>query len=102
VDNKLLYEKEEIYMLYLLIWIVVGLIAIFATAGIHLWTAEKMGYKALEWWDNYTPNLYASYTGNLPLDVMIGVLIWPVRIIQFSLNLKDYFSMYDLYDEEEI
>lgn len=87
-------------MLYLLVWILIGAFMMWLAAFIHLKTAEQKGYKALEWWFNNINQLLddddQKYFG---IRFGFGLVIWPVRFIQFTLDLKYYYSVYDVYED---
>lgn len=87
-------------MLYLLVWILAGYLTMFVAMYVHLVTAEGKGYKALEWW---MTNLSLMMEGDdqkyFGIKLIFGLVVWPVRFIQFTLDLGYYYSMYDVYDD---
>ena len=84
---------------YLLGYIILGIICIYGVAAVHLATADIRGYKALEWWtEEKGKRLRADTTKK---DVIIGVLIWPIRLIEFINVIPDLYTLYERKDENE-
>ena len=58
----------------------------------HLIRAEYKGYAALEYWETVRPELERHVTIS---KLLIGWTLWPVRMLQGRVLLKE---MYDVYD----
>ena len=70
---------------------------IWGAAVIHLVMAETKGYDAVKWWYTHEDEVY-NQSDNIVLDVIFGIIIWPVRLAQFMNVINDYYEMYDLKD----
>ena len=81
-------------MLYLLMYLLVGVIVICGMAAVHLVRAELKGYKAIEWWNENTP-LRVVYSRQNMSNIIMGVAIWPVRTIQAFDTFKKYYDLYE-------
>lgn len=82
-------------ILYLFVYTLIGFVSIFVAALIHINTAMKMGYKVIEYWNDHpVPN------GCWP-RFLVGVLIWPIRLIQFIMCIDDLYIAYEEYEENE-
>lgn len=83
---------------YLLGYIILGIISIYVVTFVHVITAEISGYKALEWLERNSDQIRA---GTSKKDVIIGIFIWPIRIIEFVNNIPDLCMLYGRKDENE-
>ena len=84
-------------VIYIGLYLFIGLIVLCATIFIHLFLAEYRGYDATDWWYNYTVS-HASNGHNYArrLKMLWGMIIWPVRIIRFVIDTKKYYKNYEL------
>ena len=74
-----------------------GIISVSAAVIIHLAKAEGDGYDALNWWSEHKFDaIHEHRTTNTLLLVLWGIIIWPVRIIQFIRGIKKYYAKYEL------
>lgn len=81
-------------MLVFGLYLLTGLITIYVATIMHLVIAEKKGYAAVDfWYTNGKPMLEAE--DNLGGSFMIGLIIWPVRLVQFALDTPYYYDMYE-------
>lgn len=85
-----------IYVLLVLGYVVLGFLCIWAAAFIHLLTAEKRGYRACAYWEE---NIFPVIKNEKyrTLKVIFGLIIWPVRFIQFLLSIKRLYEEYHEY-----
>jgi hypothetical protein len=87
-----------------LIWFIVGyivsgIVVIVSVSVLHIIMAEKAGFKCLEWW---TENESFINKNTTVLDIMIGVVIWPIRTIHFVCQkVPALYELYDRYDSNE-
>lgn len=79
-------------MLYLSIYYLTGFVMIYGAAVVHLIRAEMKGYDAIKYWDKHQLGL--TYD-DLPA-MLIGITIWPVKLIQFLSETDYYYSLYDI------
>ena len=86
-------------MLYLFEYLLTGLVLIYGTAFGHLLRAEMKGYKAIEYWSEHGGSML-SQVNNLPLAVVWGLIIWPVRYINMIMSILP--EAYNLYDRKFI
>lgn len=82
-------------MVYLIVYLVFGVVSIFGFTTAHLVMAERNGYDAINWWMNNKDSLDTSVDGNY----IIGLLIWPVRLAEFVFQTVP--ELYELYDLKE-
>lgn len=80
-------------MMYILGYIVLGLLLIYGTAYIHLIRAEMKGYAAIDWWEKNGDSITQSVT---PRSYVLGVLVWPERL--YTCLMKTIPELYKLYD----
>ena len=81
-------------ILYLLGWMVLGYISVFVALMIHLLRAINNGYDPVDFWNNYI----ADFKGNTKfkaIKLIFGLIIWPVRLIQFLTWIPELYEMYD-------
>ena len=82
-------------MIYLIMYLLFGLVSVFGFTTAHLIMAERNGYAALEWWAEHNSSLDTSIDGNF----FVGLLIWPVRLAEFVFRTVP--ELYELYDLKE-
>lgn len=85
-------------MLNLLWYLLIGYAAIFGAVFIHLVIAETRGYEAIKWWVENAPNY--TWTLKFTVGFIFGLFIWPIRLANFLMDLPEYYSMYELKDQE--
>ena len=86
------------FILHVLVYLVIGVIAIYGSAAIHLVQAESKGYKAVDFWSEYSGAL-----ADMPVldgSLVLGLILWPVRLAQFIMSFPDLYDMYELREEE--
>ena len=79
-------------MWYIGCYYVIGILALDVMVAAHLIRAEYKGYAALEYWETGRPELERHVTIS---KLLIGWTLWPVRMLQGRVLLKE---MYDVYD----
>ena len=79
-------------MWYIGCYYAIGILAVTVMVVSHLIKAEHTGYAALEYWDKVRPELEKQVTIS---KFLIGWTLWPVRLLQGRVLLKE---MYDVYD----
>ena len=79
-------------MWYIGCYYVIGILALNVMVAVHLIRAEYKGYAALEYWETVRPELEKHVTIS---KLLIGWTLWPVRMLQGRVLLKE---MYDVYD----
>ena len=82
-------------ILYLFVYILIGFVSAFVAALIHIITAINMGYKVIEYWNDHT------VSNECWPHVLVGMLIWPIRLIQFVMSIDDLYMAYEEYEENE-
>ena len=85
-------------MSILVLWLVLGIASIGIAAVAHVILAEKRGYEALKFWGEV--ELEKISTREVVVKIIFGLLIWPVGLINFMMDLPKYYDMYELKDEE--
>lgn len=73
-----------------------GVVAMSIAAIIHLVTAEKKGYEAIEFWYIKGAPVAFDYCKENKHSVIFGLIIWPVRLVQFYMDTKEYYELYNL------
>lgn len=81
-------------LINLILWMFIGFVAIYVAAFIHLIRAEFKGYKACEWW-NINGKRILSETEQIEFKFVIGLVIWPVRIVQFWYVIPKLYEAYE-------
>ena len=82
-------------MLILLAYLVGGYLTIFVAVLTHFIVADKQGYDVLKWWQSELSSGVFS-NGDTVFDLIWGLFVWPVRLINFLINLPWYYEQYDL------
>ena len=82
-------------MLKLIVYLIVGYVTIFCAMLIHLIRAESKGYAAIDWWDKNNPIQMYDATGTTVIRFLFGIMIWPIRVIQFLTSISDLYELYD-------
>lgn len=77
-------------------YLLLGCIAMYVAAFIHLWNAEKKGYDALYYWRYEGSSITCDYIKNSKHEVIFGIIIWPVRLVQFYMDMDKYYELYGL------
>lgn len=81
-------------MMYILGYIVLGLLLVYGAAFIHLIRAELKGYAAIVWWDKNGESIRQMVT---PRSYILGVLVWPERLYTFLMKtIPELYKLYDL------
>lgn len=86
--------KGVINMLKLFIYLIVGFITVVGVLSIHLIRAELKGFAAFDWWDKHDP-LYGETRESFLIKFLFGMMIWPIRVIQFVMEIEDLYEAYD-------
>lgn len=84
-------------LLNILVYCVIGLVTVFGVVTIHIYQAEKSGFKCIEWWKKHGDSFNLGVT--LPA-LVFGLLIWPYRVYQAINTFPELYSMYERYDNE--
>ena len=86
-------------MLYLLIYLIVGVVLAFVMATIHFIKARKLGYEI------DTINTVAKEYNRSKLSILgfiIGLLLWPIRLVLFKKTEYELMFLYNLKTLEEM
>lgn len=95
-----------LYLLFLLVWWILGVITVFLVAGAHVYKAYMQGYDNVY---TYIKTIFKEYMGAYAVKPWLraarfiwGATIWPIRLSQFR-EIEPYlYEMYDkLRNEEE-
>lgn len=84
-------------MLYLLMYLVTGLIIIYAVALCHLIRAEMKGYAAIDYWSIHKHEIF-SQGNKLVFPFIGGLLIWPARLVNMIVVIIP--DCYDVYERK--
>lgn len=87
-------------MLMFGVYLLIGIVTMYVEAFMHLYLAERNGYEAIKFWSENGPVILGS-VDNLPGQYILGVIIWPVRAIEFALATPQYYELYELKDSED-
>lgn len=85
-------------MLMFGVYLLIGMATLYVEAVMHLVMAEKQGYEAIKFWSENGSVILES-DSNLPANFLIGIIIWPVRAIQFAMGVQQYYELYDLKED---
>lgn len=80
---------------YFVWYLAIGVLCIFGTALVHMMQAEKRGYNAIEWWNEFSD----SFDLKVDINFAIGLLIWPIRCYEFIVHTVP--DLYELYEPKE-
>lgn len=83
-------------ILWILGYLLIGLVTIYVTVFIHFIKAEMNGYCCMDWWrENFDlPNTLSTNQGKY--QFIIGMIIWPVRLYQFIDMIPELYQAYDI------
>lgn len=81
-------------MWILLGYLVLGLIMIYGSAFIHIVYAEMNGYECIKWWEEHQ-DIIRSQINNNRVSYVYGLIIWPIRLIQFINSMPELYDQYD-------
>ena len=81
-------------MLKLFVYLIVGFITMFGVTLIHVIRAELKGFAAFDWWDKHNPPYRETIESSL-IKFLFGMMIWPIRVIQFMMGIEDLYEAYD-------
>lgn len=81
-------------------WPIIGIVVIYAVVFIHLIIACMKGYDPTKYWENYSNSVNFS-DSSFVMRFIIGMYIWPYRLIEFLANIPDLYTQYDLQDDKE-
>lgn len=84
----------------LLWWPIIGYIVIYVATFIHLIKAVMKGYDPTKYCKNIS-SLIDFRDHNTIISFIVGLYIWPYRLIQFLASIPDLYAQYDLKDDEE-
>lgn len=79
-----------------LAYILIGVVAIYVAMLAHLISAEMKGYDAIDWWYYRADSIRKEIRNNHKHNVIFGIIIWPVRIVQFKIIIAEYYDLYEL------
>lgn len=92
-------------MLYLLWYLVIGLVVVVACLVVDLIGAKTNNLDVEDYMDWYNEPMHEEYSKTewclLTLALMIGWLLWPLRVITFELERKARFEEYIAECEDE-
>lgn len=77
---------------YVFGYAVIGILTLSAVFVIHLFSAERQGYWAFDYWEVAFP-MIESKVGIRQL--VWSILIWPVRLMQFIAIVGVFYDLYD-------
>lgn len=80
-------------MLKFILYVVIGIVALFLASCIHIFKALRMGY-SIETIRSVL-DLDSVYERTNIARIILGLLIWPIRLIQFIMAQEDYFMLYE-------
>ena len=80
-------------MLEIIVYLITGFAALYLVAKVHIVRGEMKGYDVIGYWKRILKKISYNNGHNIML-LVLGVIIWPVRIIQFLLNEEEYFELY--------
>lgn len=82
-------------LLLLLGYLLLGCITIYGAVTIHLFRAYYKGYDVIKWWkENYDLDNPLA-TNNDKFGFAIGLLLWPVRLVEFLSMIPDLYEQYE-------
>ena len=81
-------------ILYLLGWMVLGYCTMCVALLIHLWRAIDKGYDPVDFWNDYLKE-FKGETKFKGIKLIFGLIIWPVRVMQFLTWIPELYEMYD-------
>lgn len=82
-------------MLYFMMYLLTGVIAVSVMSAGHLISAELKGYEAIKWWDENEP-FGKVWSSTSKVDLITGLLIWPVRVVYGCwVLIPEWYEQYD-------
>ena len=78
-------------MLVVLLYLLLGVVVLYGVILAHFITSEMKGYKSIEWWTEHNSDMRKDISWQ---KVIFGLIIWPVRIIQFLLSIQKLYEAY--------
>lgn len=80
-------------LLNFMMYLVIGLVAIYATAFIHLFISiRKYGWLVLDFWQE----VREKYLTDIPkIQYVVGLILWPYRLLGFITSMPDLYDMYE-------
>lgn len=79
----------------LVLWIVIGLANVIVASIIHLIVSYKKGYDVLGWWNKHSSKIFSN-AKHLKLQFVIGLIIWPIRLVEFVRSIPGLYEQYNL------
>lgn len=76
-------------------WPLIGLISIFMVTTGHLIVSYVKGYDSFEWWAKHGSEINRNLE-NKEILFVIGLMIWPIRLVQFVSSIPVLYEVYDL------
>ena len=73
-------------------YFILGIIAIYVSAFIHLVQAEFRGYDALKFWNELLQDLKEEITF---IKFLFGLFIWPIRFVEFWDTVPKLYNSYE-------
>lgn len=83
-------------ILWFLGYLLIGLIAIFATVLVHLIRAELKNYCAVEWWSSNYDLKHPLATDEEQVQFVFGLIVWPMRLYAFINLIPELYNSYDI------
>ena len=92
-------------LLYAIIYLIVGIVTILALSVVHMVRAITRGY-SIETIATVHMKMNSDFISSCNKSSVIakyvwGILIWPIRAVQFIIDEEKYMSMYKHYEETE-
>ena len=78
-------------MLVVLLYLLLGVVVSYGVILAHIIMSEMKGYKSIEWWAKHNSDTRKDISWK---EVIFGLIIWPVRIIQFLLSIQKLYEVY--------
>lgn len=85
-------------VLGLLGWMIGGYLVVCISLMIHMFNAERKGYEAMKYLEEnlYPVAIEILHSKSGIAALVLGLLIWPVRWIQFLIDIPNYYEAYEL------
>ena len=68
-----------------------GFVSLWLAVVIHMIKAESAGYDCLNWWKE---RISAEGDNLIDESFIIGMLLWPLRLTQFIIDIPNYYEEY--------
>lgn len=82
-------------MLFILAYLITGIICIYGVSAGHLIRAELRGYEAFDWWGKHDKPMDWSDPITY-VKIIMNLSIWPIRILEFLfIDSPKYYEQYE-------